>query len=431
MASTTGRPRPQPPDGPRSPERPDRATAWKTRDILRTLGLIAGFYIALQLLWVGRPVVLLTFLGVLFGLALTAGVDWLERRRVPRGVGAVLIVLAFASILGGIGAVTTPSITSQLRELKTQLPEAIGKIQRWVRERQEGVSQVLEQVAPEQGDTGAGAQRAAGGSPDQSNKQAGAGERRDGGQQEGGAKGGGKSEVSLGQGIAEQVGGVGRHLFGFFSSTLAVLGGIVLIIFVAIFVAIDARTYHDGLMHLFPHEARPRAGEVLTATASMLRRWLFTQFIGMVVIGVLTSVVLLFLGIRAAVALGIIAGILEFIPIAGPIIAAVPAIAMGFLDGPEKAVYVALAYVVIQQLESNLLYPLLMKKGLELPPVLTIFTQGVMSIVFGFIGLLVAVPMLAAAIVPIKMLYVRDVVGDEVKLPGEEGGNGGKDGKDG
>jgi predicted PurR-regulated permease PerM len=99
---------------------------------------------------------------------------------------------------------------------------------------------------------------------------------------------------------------------------------------------------------------------------------------------------------------------------------------MGFLDGPEKALYVALAYVVIQQVESNLLYPLLMKKGLELPPVLTIFTQGVFSLVFGFIGLLVAVPMLAAAIVPIKMLYVRDVVGDDVKLPGDSG----KEGKD-
>jgi predicted PurR-regulated permease PerM len=207
----------------------------------------------------------------------------------------------------------------------------------------------------------------------------------------------------------------------------------VLILFVAIFVAVDAQTYQDGLMHLFPHEARPRAREVLSGTAMMLRRWLLTQFISMVLVGALTTVVLLLLGIKAAVALGIIAGILEFIPIAGPILASVPAIAMGFLDGPEKAVYVTLAYVVIQQAEANLLYPLLMKKGLELPPVLTIFTQGVMSIVFGFLGLLVAVPMLAAVIVPIKTLYVRDVVGDEVKLPGEDGedGNDGKDGNGG
>jgi predicted PurR-regulated permease PerM len=234
----------------------------------------------------------------------------------------------------------------------------------------------------------------------------------------------------LGQGLVEQIGGIGRHVFGFFSSTLAVLGGMILILFVTIFVAIDARTYQDGLMHLFPHEARPRAREVLSATAVMLRRWLLTQFIGMVVIGVLTASVLLLLGVKAALALGIIAGIFEFIPIAGPILASIPAIAMGFLDGPEKAVYVALAYVVIQQLESNLLHPLLMKKGLELPPVLTIFTQGVLATVFGFLGLLVAVPMLAAVIVPVKMLYVRDVVGDEVKLPGE-GEEDGEDGKDG
>jgi predicted PurR-regulated permease PerM len=201
----------------------------------------------------------------------------------------------------------------------------------------------------------------------------------------------------------------------------------VLILFVAVFIAIDARTYQDGLMHLFPHQARPRAREVLGATGTMLRRWLLTQLVSMLLVGVLTAVVLLILDVKAAIALGIIAGILEFIPIAGPILAAVPAIAMGFLDGPEKALYVALAYVVIQQVESNLIYPLLMKKGLELPPVLTIFTQGVLAIVFGFIGLLVAVPMLAAAIVPIKMLYVRDVVGDEVKLPGKDDRKGGKD----
>jgi predicted PurR-regulated permease PerM len=408
----------------------DQSGGWRTRDILRTLAIIAGLYIALQLLWVGRSVVLLTFLGVLFGIALTAGVDWLERRRVPRGVGAVLIVLAFLGTLVGIGAMTAPSITSQLQELKTQLPEAIGKIQGWVRQRQVGVTQVLEQVAPEQADTGAGAQRPEGEAPARGGEQGGTGERGEAGRQEEGAAGdeqGGKSEVTLGQGIAEQIGGVGRHLFGFFSSTLAVLGGIVLILFVTIFVAIDARTYHEGLMHLFPHQSRKRAGEVLSATATTLRRWLLAQFASMVAVGILTSVVLLVLGVKAALALGIIAGILEFIPIAGPILASVPAIAMGFLDGPEKAVYIALAYVVIQQTEANLLYPLIMKKGLELPPVLTIVAQGVMSLVFGFLGLLVAVPVLAAAIVPIKMLYVRDVVGDEVKLPGDKDGEGGKD----
>jgi predicted PurR-regulated permease PerM len=402
MAGSTGRTvrRSGPPEGERR--------GWPTRDILRTLAVIAGFYITLQLLWVGQSIVLLTFLGILFGIALTAGVDWLERRRVPRGIGAVLILLAFLGTLAGIAAATAPSITGQLRELKTRLPEAIGQINRWVKERQAGVSQVLEQVAPEAAPDGGG-QRAADTTRGPDGKPAEAGE---------------QEAPSLGQSVAEQMGHVARHLFGFFSSTLAVLGGMVLILFVAVFVAIDAKTYQDGLMHLFPHQARPRAREVLSSTAVMLRRWLLTQFISMLLVGALTAVVLLAMGVKAAIALGIIAGILEFIPIAGPILASVPAIAMGFLDGPEKALWVTLAYVVIQQAESNLLYPLLMKKGLELPPVLTIFTQGLMAIVFGFLGLLVAVPMLAAVIVPIKMLYVRDVVGDPVKLPGDEDGEG-------
>jgi predicted PurR-regulated permease PerM len=394
---------------------------WPTRDILRTLAIIAGFYIALQLLWVGHSIVLLTFLGVLFGIALTAGVDRLERRRVPRAIGAVLLVLAFLGVLVGIGAATAPNITGQLRELKTQLPEAIGRIQRWVKQRQQGVSQVLERVTPPVSD-GDG-QRAPDTAGARDGKRAGAGEQGQA-RQEGQADQAAEKAPSLGQSLAEQVGGLTRHAFGFFSSTLAVLGGMVLVIFVAAFVAVDAQTYQDGLMHLFPHEARPRAREVLSKTAVMLRRWLLTQFISMVLVGVLTALVLLLLDVKAAIALGIIAGILEFIPIAGPILASVPAIAMGFLDGPEKAVYVALAYVAIQQSEANLIYPLLMKKGLELPPVLTIFTQGVMLIVFGFLGLLVAVPMLAAVIVPIKMLYVRDVVGDEVKLPGEDAEDG-------
>jgi predicted PurR-regulated permease PerM len=405
----------------------DSASGWKSRDILRAIAIVAGVYIAFQLLWVGRSVVLLTFLGILFGLALTSGVNWLERRRVPRGLGAILIVLAFLGTLVGIGAVTAPSITKQMRELRTQLPAAIGKIQRWVQERQQGVSEVLEQVAPDAAGTQQGTKQQDTGQ--QTDKPRSTGQDKPDRQQpgEGEQQKEAQSGPSLGQGLAEQIGGVGRHLFGFFSSTVAVLAGLILILFVAIFVAIDASTYHAGLMHLFPHRIRPRAGEVLSATATMLRRWLFTQFVAMLLVGALTAVVLLLLDVKAALALGIIAGLLEFIPIAGPIIAAVPGIAMSFLDGPEKAIYVTLAYIGIQQVEANLVTPLLMKRGLEIPPVLTITAQGVMSLVFGFIGLLVAVPMLAATIVPIKMLYVQDVVGDEVKLPGQSEDSSGPD----
>ena len=90
--------------------------------------------------------------------------------------------------------------------------------------------------------------------------------------------------------------------------------------------------------------------------------------------------------------------------------------AMGFIDSPQKALYVLLAYWGIQFLENNLLIPTLMRGGLDLPPVLTIVAQALMTLVFGFIGLMVAVPMTAALMVPIKMLYVEDVVGDQIAV---------------
>ncbi|HEU4564079.1 MAG TPA: AI-2E family transporter, partial [Gemmatimonadaceae bacterium] len=197
---------------------------------------------------------------------------------------------------------------------------------------------------------------------------------------------------------------------------------ILLITILSIYIAAEPETYHRGIMHLFPHRSRKRAGEVLSAMATVLRKWLVTQLIAMLAIGTVTTIVLLALGVKAAFALGLIAGLFEFIPTVGPILSAVPAVAMAFLDSPEKAISVVIAYIVIQQLENHLLIPKLMEGGLDLPPVLTILAQALMSIIFGFLGLMVAVPMLAAIMVPIKMLYVEDVVGDEVSILDEPSG---------
>jgi predicted PurR-regulated permease PerM len=136
----------------------------------------------------------------------------------------------------------------------------------------------------------------------------------------------------------------------------------------------------------------------------------------MLAIGTVTTIAMLLLNVKAAFALGFIAGLLEFIPTVGPILSAVPALAMGFVDGPEKAVAVLFAYWGIQFLENNLLIPQLMRGGMDIPPAVTLVAQALMTLVFGFLGLMVAVPLTAAIMVPIKMLYVRDVVGDDMPL---------------
>jgi predicted PurR-regulated permease PerM len=364
---------------------------WRSRDILRAAAIVAAVYVGLQLLWVGRTVFLVGFFGVLLGIVLSAGVDRLEPLRIPRGIRASLIVILFFGAITGIGLLAAPRISSQLGEVRQQVPEAIDRVERWVQQRGGGVAEIIKVVA----DT---------------SKAEGGRERQQGG------------DVDLRQSLNQQIANVGRHFFSVFSSTLSVLGGLIILIFVAIFVASDPGLYHRGLMHLFPHAARPRAGEVLSATATTLRRWLLMQMVAMLAIGTVTTVALLLLDVKAAVALGIIAGLLEFIPYVGPILSAVPAVGMAMVDGPEKAVYVVIAYIAIQQLEGVVIQPLLMKEGLKLPPIMTILGQALFALVFGFLGLLLAVPLMASVLVPVKLLYVRDVVGDEVSVPGEGSG---------
>jgi predicted PurR-regulated permease PerM len=342
---------------------------------------------------VARDIVFTAFLGVLFGLAVGAGADRLARLRIPRGIGAPLVVIAFLGTLYGVGAAIAPTVHTQIVELRTRVPEAADRIEAWVNARP-GVAGLFlggHELAPAPATAPA---PVAQGRTSTSTVPAPI------------ARG-----PTLRERIAEQLSGTARYLFPFLSSTLTVVAGLFLIIVLAIYVGADPGMYHGGLMRLFPRGARDQAGVVLTRIATVLRRWLVTQLVAMVVIGVVSTVTLLLLGVKAAVALGVIAGLLEFVPTVGPILAAVPAIAMGFLDSPEKALTVGLAYLVIQQLEGHVLIPILMKEGMDLPPALTIVTQAVMALLFGFIGLMVAVPLLAVVIVPVKLLYMEGVVG--------------------
>jgi predicted PurR-regulated permease PerM len=195
-------------------------------------------------------------------------------------------------------------------------------------------------------------------------------------------------------------------VISFLSSTFTVVAGILVLTALAIYIAADPGTYREGLLAFVPPASRSRMRAILADMATVLRKWLVTQLIAMLVIGVVSTIALLILGVKAAFALGIIAGLLEFVPTIGPILSAVPAIAMGFLDSPQKALVVALAYLIIQQVEGNVLIPLLMQGGVDLPPAATILAQLLMALLFGFLGLMVAVPLLAAIMVPVRRLYL-------------------------
>jgi predicted PurR-regulated permease PerM len=403
-----------------------RQVGWRSADILRGAALVLGVWLALKLLWVAYPILFVAFLGTLFGLAVARGADFLERLHIPRGLGAALTVFAFVGLLVGLGFWIGPTLRGQLAELRTAVPQSINQVESWLSSRGVMVSQLMP-GDPAQGAPGAsqGAGVGVQPSPDSAEQPQGAqrtGPPRTGGAQaqetggsvaETGSAGGQLSQMS--DSLSGQLGAISSYLFSFLSSTLAVLTGLFLILVLSIYIGANPGLYKRGILHLIPRESRPRASEVLSAIGMTLQRWLGAQLIAMVVIGVVTTLGLWALGVKGALALGLIAGLLEFIPMVGPLLSAIPAVAMGLLDSPQKALFVALLYTGIQLLENHLLIPIVMKEGVDLPPVLTILGISVMSIVFGFLGMLVAVPILAAILVAVKLLYVEDVMGDDVK----------------
>lgn len=377
-------------------------------DAIRVAVTVIGIVISLFLLWVARTLVLTVFLGILFALAVSAGADRLQRWKIPRGIAAPLIVFTVVGSLAAFGSWIGPTVREQTTELRIKLPEAFEKLEKWVLARGGGVIATItglaDDVAPGAPDaaarrdssTLAGADTGAAGTLDSARRVTTP------------AVPTGGMPNTLRDRLLAQLGGAGRYLLHLLGSTLEVLTGIVLVIFLSIYLAVDPSVYRRGILHLVPRSSRGRADEVLTAIAVTLRKWLVTQLVAMVVIGTVTTVVLMSLKVRAAVPLGILAGLLEFVPTIGPILSSLPAIAMGFVDSPEKALFVTIGYVGIQFLENHLLIPILMKEGVNLPPALTIIMQALMAIVFGILGLFVAVPLLCAIVIAVKLLTNND-----------------------
>jgi predicted PurR-regulated permease PerM len=222
-------------------------------------------------------------------------------------------------------------------------------------------------------------------------------------------------QMPTGSEIIERVSNsnVWARVGGFFSSTVAIITNIALMLLLSIYLAVEPRTYVRGFTKLFPKNRRSRALEILYKIGENLQWWLIGKGVSMLFIGVLTWIGLSIIGVPLALTLGLIAGLLSFIPNFGPILSAVPAILLGFIDSPIKALYVLILFIVVQIIESNLVTPMIERRTVELPPVLTIISQLALAILFGAVGLVLATPILAVVMVLVQALYIEDVLGDK------------------
>jgi predicted PurR-regulated permease PerM len=202
-----------------------------------------------------------------------------------------------------------------------------------------------------------------------------------------------------------------------FSGVLTLTIRLALVLFLGLYLAAQPGIYLRGLLRLFPAHKKPRMQSVLDELEHTLTMWLLGKLVGMVIIGTATGMALGMLGVPLAGALGLITGLLNFIPYLGPVLGAIPTLLIAFSKEPMLALYAMLFYVGLQLAESYILTPFVDRRTVFLPPALTITVQVMMGIFFGLLGIMLATPLAAVAYVLVNMLYVEDVLGEKQSPP--------------
>ncbi len=216
---------------------------------------------------------------------------------------------------------------------------------------------------------------------------------------------------------------VASQLFGAFSqigvTVLPVVSGvastllnILIVIFMSMYLLADPKGHEEGLIRLLPISYRQRGREIMARLDMAMRGWLESTLLAMVFVGVTTWAGLTLLGLREALALGVIAGVLAFVPTFGTLVAVILAVAVAILQQPQNVLWVIIVTYVISLVQSQIISPLLVAGRIKLPPILVLLSQIIFGVFFGFMGLLLAVPLAAILMVLIQEIYIKDILGD-------------------
>lgn len=194
------------------------------------------------------------------------------------------------------------------------------------------------------------------------------------------------------------------------TQTLGAISSAGLMVIVGIYLAADPWLYRNGCVRLIPPAYRSQVDEALLASGRALSRWLLGQGISMLFVGSATAAGLFLLGMPLALSIGVIAGVLAFVPFFGPIASGILAVLLAFMEGPTQALYVAGLCILIQQIEGNFLMPFIQKWAVELPQVLGITAAVIFGLLFGLAGIIFATPLMVVAMVLVQKLYVEGVL---------------------
>jgi predicted PurR-regulated permease PerM len=219
-----------------------------------------------------------------------------------------------------------------------------------------------------------------------------------------------------GQEVVEQT-DVVEKAPGVLSKVLSMLGSGLIFLFLGLYLAIDPGVYRRGLLRLVPLHKRPHVQDILDEIGHILGRWLVGRIFSMLVVGGITTLGLWLLHVPLPLALGLLAALGELVPNLGPLLAFIPALLLAFTDNSSHALGVLGLYLAVQGLESYVLTPLVEKQAVSLPPALTITAQVLLGLLAGGLGLVLAAPLTATAMVLVQRLYVEDVLHDSMAEP--------------
>lgn len=353
-------------------------TVVSERTLYVGIGLVFALLVGGYFVYEIGGVVLAFLLSVLFSIIFGAPVNYLARQGLPRVWGVLAILATLVVVLWLFALALAPAIAEQSRQLAQDLPVLVEEALALVN-RVRGFFGLRTPIAPD----------------------------------------------------AESLSNVGRELLtgsavstaAGVGITVAAVGSLGLVVALStVYLIIQPEPWVNGFVSLFPAGWRQRVRELLGMMYHTIQRWFLGQLAAMTFIGVFWAVALSVIGVPFALLLGIFSGLISFVPFVGAVVSVVVPIVMALVSDPITAVWVVLAFVVIQQLEGNVLQPIVMSQAVDLHPAMVVFAIVVMGTLFGFVGIFLAVPLAAAVQVLVRELWVErmDRMGTDPDPPAQE-----------
>lgn len=331
--------------------------------------------VVLLVMFVGKAIntLLLIFAGILLGVVFRAARDFIhDTTNMNHGLSLALVLLLFVTFTGLIGYLLVPQVVNQADTFYKEVPKTWEMTKEaisgwgWGRELANENPRVQDFFTAKTGSTG--------------------------------------EDYDMTE-----------RILSYLSFSASVIAAMVLIFVIAIYIAAEPKLYSEGFIRLFPIPRRKRVVQLMDEISITIQWWMVGQLCSMLILGTLATVGLWLLGVPYAIMLGALTAFMTFIPNLGPIIAAVPILLIALTAGVDTAIFTGIFYTVLQCIEGYFITPMIHHRAIDVPPVLIIVIQFLLYYLIGFLGVLLAMPLIGCMAVLVKRLYIQDILGDPLR----------------